>query len=203
MPSANFNRRIIDDGPDFYPTPAWGTEALLHYEKFSGEILEPCCGDGAICKVLEERYKDGPIIGSDLHYRGYGHQRDFFDYEYPFDNIVTNPPFSLAEDMLDHALGIARRKVAFFLRTAFLESTRRYNSFFRKRPPARVLVFTRRISLYPAGQAGVKGGGTTSYSSFVWNAEEPVRATTITWIDPLIGAKKRKQRDLFEGAIDA
>src|SRR5947208_1977198 len=92
-PKANFNRRLLDtSGPDFYPTPAWGTKALLRYEVFQGPVLEPCCGNGAMAKVLEETgYK---VIASDLHDRGYGTTRDFFDYK-PKEalNIVTNPPF--------------------------------------------------------------------------------------------------------------
>src|SRR5271165_95785 len=31
---------------DFYPTPAYATEALLDSEEFSGIIWEPACGNG-------------------------------------------------------------------------------------------------------------------------------------------------------------
>jgi len=49
------HRRLAPrDHIDFFPTPAWGTEALLHFESFEGEILEPCRGDGAMAKVLSD-----------------------------------------------------------------------------------------------------------------------------------------------------
>ena len=37
---------------DFYPTPAWVTECLLSSVTLRGPIWEPCCGDGALAKVL-------------------------------------------------------------------------------------------------------------------------------------------------------
>ena len=39
---------------DFVKTPKVVIEALLKYEYFKGEILEPCCGDGAISETLKE-----------------------------------------------------------------------------------------------------------------------------------------------------
>ena len=48
------NRRIVGTGPDFYPTPRWGTLALLEHVGFKGLILEPCCGEGDMSEVLVE-----------------------------------------------------------------------------------------------------------------------------------------------------
>jgi hypothetical protein len=48
-------KRFADlDGPDFFPTPAWATYALIDNEKFSGDIWESACGDGAMSRVLEK-----------------------------------------------------------------------------------------------------------------------------------------------------
>ena len=58
---------------DFYPTPAFATESLLEKEQFSGTILEPACGDGAISKILESngfsvvRDLCGHGVGKHLH----------------------------------------------------------------------------------------------------------------------------------------
>uniref|UniRef100_UPI00195411EC hypothetical protein n=1 Tax=Escherichia coli TaxID=562 RepID=UPI00195411EC len=41
------------EGPDFFPTPAWATLALIENEAFNGEIWECACGDGAMARVLE------------------------------------------------------------------------------------------------------------------------------------------------------
>src|SRR5690348_14245706 len=70
-------KRFADlDGPDFFPTPAWATHALLENERFEREVWECACGDGAMSRVLESRAL--PVISSDLYARGYGESgRDF------------------------------------------------------------------------------------------------------------------------------
>lgn len=40
--------KVNREKDDFYPTPPYGTEALLSVEKFNGAIWEPACGTGAI-----------------------------------------------------------------------------------------------------------------------------------------------------------
>ena len=48
-------KRFADlDGPDFFPTPAWATYALIDNEEFRGEIWESACGNGAMSEVLEQ-----------------------------------------------------------------------------------------------------------------------------------------------------
>lgn len=64
-------KRFADlDGPDFYPTPAWATYALIDNERFTGDIWEPACGDGAMSEVLART--GNTVISSDLYDRGYG-----------------------------------------------------------------------------------------------------------------------------------
>lgn len=183
---ATNRRKVTTEGPDFYPTPAWGTKALLAYETFNGPIWEPCCGDGAISKVLEaDGYK---VLSSDKYDRGYGDMLDFLE-DTPkcgFMNIITNPPFNIATEIIVKALPLVRGKACFLLRTAFLESKSRYGKIFSTAPPTTVYVFSERLSMYPAGQKGVKGGGTTSYSWFVWDKEEmqSYYETKVKWIRP-------------------
>ena len=183
------NRRIVTaEGPDFYPTPAWGTQALLNHVKFDGGVLEPCCGDGAMAEVI--RAAGYRVTASDVVARGYGERQDFLNIAGPCENIVTNPPFNVAEVLIDHALKIARGKVCFLLRTAFLESGRRYRKFYAERPPSRLLVFSERLSMYPKGSQ-VDGGGTMSYAWFIW--EPGSSGTAIEWIAP--GLKPGRRRD--------
>ena len=176
------HRRVIEGGgADYYPTPAWATRALLHYEKFQGVIVEPCCGDGAMSEVLRET--GCRIVSSDLHDRGYGKLRDVFSYESEVENIVTNPPFNIAEQIILHMMPLFQRKMALFLLTAFLESVSRYNKIYAIHPPSRVHVFTKRVTLYPASQPEKATGGTTSYAWFVWEREKPNK-TELNWIAP-------------------
>ena len=188
------NRRSVElSGPDFYPTPKWGTLALLENLKFSGEILEPCCGDGAMSEILIEA--GYTVKSSDIADRGYGKVRDFLSVTETQDNIVTNPPFNIAAELINHALKITAGKACFLLRTAFLESRRRYEMFFQPQPPCTVLVFSERLSMYPKG-ATVKGGGTTSYSWFIWDMKSETKETHIKWIKPGLKPGGRKHREI-------
>jgi len=183
------NRRLIDNGgADFYPSPRWGTLALLKHAEFEGTILEPYWGTSDMAKVLKGAGYQ--VHASDLYDRGHGETRDFFSIDKPFDNVVTNCPFNLAGPMVLHALKLARRKVAFLLRTAFLESGRRYRSV---QSPTMLLVFAERLSMYKKGHK-VQGGGTTSYSWFIWDKAAPSEPTRIAWIAPGLKPKKRGAR---------
>jgi hypothetical protein len=94
---------------DFIRTPPEITEALLRYEIFEGDILEPCCGDGAISKVLQTKYK---VVSFDKYPYGYGKQKDLFEISHPYDNIITNPPFGQQQLVKKHLLSITRKKLA-------------------------------------------------------------------------------------------
>lgn len=179
-------KRFADiDGPDFYPTPSWATHALMKYESFDGDIWECACGDGAMSKVLQT--KGNEVISTDLYDRGYGEAGiDFLSESRPVKNIVTNPPYNSAQQFVEHGVKNAENKMALLLRLAFLEGGHRGNTIFTKCPPARVWVFSERITFYPSG-VKIKGSGTTAYAWFVWdkNAEPE---TKLGWILP--GLKK-------------
>ena len=163
-------KRIADlDGADFYPTPEWATEALLKQETFEGNVWECACGDGAMSEVLKKFGYD--VYSSDLYDRGYGdHGVDFTQSRKKVDNVITNPPFHSAEDFVFSGFANATKKVALLLRLAFLESVKRQNKIFNVIPPAKVLVFSERITFYPKG-AIRKGSGTTAYAWFIWDKD--------------------------------
>lgn len=187
-------RRFADlNGPEFYPTPAWATHALIDNEELEGEIWEPACGDGAMARVLAETGL--PVRASDLFDRGYGEAGiDFLDSNYSTDNIITNPPYNLAESFVHKGLGRVRRKLALLLRLAFLEGANRQRTIFSETPPARVWVFSERITFYPAG-ATVAGSGTTAYAWFVWDKQADCRCE-LKWIRP--GYKAAHAQDQSE-----
>ena len=96
---------------DFVQTPKEITEALLKLESFDGEVLEPCCGAGAISEVLKSNgYK---VISSDVKDYGYGEVNDLFNINKEYDNIITNPPFSgkLANPIQKHLISIVKNKL--------------------------------------------------------------------------------------------
>lgn len=175
-------KRFADlGGPDFYPTPRWATFALIDNEEFAGEIWECACGDGAMSRVLEETGQ--AVVNSDLYDRGYGDIGiDFLRAKMATDNIVTNPPYNCAEGFVANGVKLARRKFALLLRLAFLEGANRARTIFGKCPPARVWVFSERITFYPTGVER-KGTGTTAYAWFVWDRDAP-SGTELRWFKP-------------------
>jgi hypothetical protein len=175
-------KRFADlSGPDFFPTPAWATFALIDNEKFSGEIWESACGDGSMSRVLEQTGQ--PVRSSDLYDRGYGEVGfNFLMPQWSADNIVTNPPYNCAEGFVATGVKHSNRKFALLLRLAFLEGANRANTIFSHIPPARVWVFSERITFYPSGVER-KGGGTTAYAWFVWDKDAP-GGTELKWFKP-------------------
>lgn len=153
---------------DFYPTPPEATESLLAVEKFSEEIWEPACGDGAISRVLEAA--GHKVISSDLINRGYGqHGVDFLmEYRPPVENIITNPPFKLALPFIERSLSLTTKKTAMLLRLAFLEGSLR-GKMFASTPIARIHVFSQRVTFKRGGtDEGNGGGGMIAFAWFVW-----------------------------------
>lgn len=185
------NRRTADaEGADFYPTPRWAIEALLDHERFQGAVLDPACGNGVVVETL----KDAGYVaeGSDLFYHGYGETGvDFFEYNYA-QNIVTNPPYNVVNEFVEHAIHITESKLALLMRLAFLESGTRYNRIFSKTPPNRIWVFSERITFYPSG-IQTAGSGTTAYAWFIWDKLVREGGTDLRWIKP--GYKKQSADD--------
>ena len=140
---------------DFYSTPRIAVGRLLDKcgLEISYNVMEPCCGEGAISKVLEEC--GFHVKSMDLYDRGYGETGiDFLEYNEPFDgDIVTNPPYKLAQEFIEHGLEIVGdgRKVFMLLRLVFLEGQKR-RQLFDKKCLKTVYVFSKRISCYRSGE---------------------------------------------------
>ena len=88
------------------------------------------------------------MISTDLYYHGYGEGGiDFLmENEYSkgeIQNIITNPPYSIANSFLKRALSIATEKVAFLMRLQYLQGLERTDIFEKHR--LRVHVFRRRV----------------------------------------------------------
>lgn len=166
---------------EFFPTPAWATEALLTKEEFGPLVWEPACGDGAISEVLKEH---GYIVHStDLYDHGYRYgvaEADFMDYHMVGCDIVTNPPFSLAEKFIRRGATLAHNKMALLLNTAFLGGQARAKDLFVHHPPSRVWVISKRITFYPKGEE-VKNSGTQVHAWYVWDKGH-IGPTQLGWL---------------------
>jgi hypothetical protein len=138
-----------------------------------------------------------PVYSSDLYNRGYGdHGLDFLTPTRWADNIITNPPYNCAEGFVASGIERARHKFALLLRLAFLEGANRANTIFSRIPPARVWVFSERITFYPKG-VDPKGSGTTAYAWFVWD-KDTSGPTELKWFKPGYKARYLDQPLILE-----
>lgn len=125
---------------DFYETPYSITKQLLNRVKLIEPILEPACGNGAIMKVLLEQY--GNVRGYDIQDKTI--RCDFLKETEEYGTIITNPPFSLAEEFIDKALTLSNN-IYFLLPLAYLHGKKRYDKFYNKKAQklSEIFVFTR------------------------------------------------------------
>jgi hypothetical protein len=175
---------------DFYETRDCDTRALLLAEQFEGSIWEPAAGRGAIARVLDDFYEGRNYVSASDKFRypdpvfGPIRELDFLSptgaHEGMCDNVITNPPFSHAQEFAERALFVARRKVALLLRLNFLEGRRR-RPFFQQHPPTRVLIFSNRIGFVKNGIR--HDAGMMPHMWCCWNKDYCEGDTRIAWIE--------------------
>ena len=142
---------------DCYETPAWVTEALLpHLPESVKDIWEPACGSGKMVAVLKG-------AGFKVRATDIDSGTDFLEQRGCFiDAIVTNPPYALAQEFIEHALSMGDH-VAMLLRTDYDHAkTRQYlfgKSFAKK------LVLTKRIKWFEDS----KGQPSFNHAWFIWD----------------------------------
>lgn len=115
---------------DYYPTPPDATVALLNFLGLQKEsvVWEPACGTGMMADAIKSQGYQ--VIASDINDYGYGLPNiDFLTCDcQTCDAIITNPPFSLAEQFIRRA---ARHKkpFAFLLKSQFWNARKRRGLF--------------------------------------------------------------------------
>jgi hypothetical protein len=172
---------------DFYATPPEAVHALLEVESFSGTIWEPCCGDGAIVKVLCDA--GHRVYATDLVDHGCPDSEsrvDFLLEQRPsvhIGGIISNPPYSLASQFVSHALDLAIPKVAMLLRLAFLEGSGR-SSILDTGLLARIYVFRNRLPrMHRHGWDGPQASSSIAFAWMIWESgwNKPAELHRISW----------------------
>jgi len=163
------------DPHDWYVEPLECSLALFDLEIFSGTIWDPACGMGRIVQAANLSKLDA--YGSDFIKRP-GYSFDQLDFlfntpQHPFDNIVTNPPYSKAEDFVHRALSLIKngKKVALILPLVWLSGFSSKRDWLPDSPLKKIFPISPRPSMPPAAviQAGIRpGNGTKDYAWFVW-----------------------------------
>lgn len=156
--TAVMQRRVEPhDSLDDFPTPPWGTRALIEYglkKRFLpiGNALEPCCNRGYMARPLREHF--AKVWASDIFDYGCGGMDERADFlltgntaPFPIDWAFFNPPFVQAQDFIEKALGFVRVGCAALVRTSFVEGQERYKQLFRDSPPTMMFQFSERIIL--------------------------------------------------------
>ena len=174
-------------GADFNVSPpevAYGLLGVEHWRLTDFDtVWEPACGDGAIVRPL--RAAGHRVFASDLHDRGFSGQAvmDFLAGPPRMEPraIVTNPPFSLAQDFAEHALACSTY-VALLLRLQFLEGQKR-SRWLATTPLSRICIYGGRLPMmHREGYEGRKlDKGALCFAWFIWDrVRGPARQ--VSWI---------------------
>jgi hypothetical protein len=178
------NRGGTREANDFYPTPTWLTEALIPHLGKPRHILEPAAGDGAIVGVLHRAFSEAEIDHGDIttgqDFLTYAWRQDYYDL------IITNPPYSLAEEFARRALSLVKPAgtVVMLSRVSFAGSQGRA-AWLRATQPS--LYFSPRRPCFVRGKSD-----NCEYAWFVWSPAAP----TCVWLE----TEAPSSGDLFEAA---
>jgi hypothetical protein len=170
---------------DFYETPYCLTRTFLEASDYFWEpsysIVEPACGHGAVTKVLKE-YGFSKIIEYDIATTG----KDFLQDKEKYAYLITNPPFSLAQEFILHAKEIIKYKFALLLPLTYLQGSKRLKEIWSDKefPLDSVYVFNRYPMLgVPLREDGKITTGMQSLAFFTWNRAWKGHEPRIRWID--------------------
>ena len=170
---------------DYYASPAPIVRLLLDHEPFdrSHPILEPAVGEARVIeKVLLER--GFQVVCSDLHGQG-EERRDFFDITEPHHTIITNPPFRLHREFIQHAKRIATHKFSFLLPLNYLTGAGRHADIWTDAdfPLARVHVLNRGIDFLGSDPHAERFKASQIYCGWFTFERTHRGPPTLHWID--------------------
>lgn len=194
------NRGAVRRDQDFYETPAWCVNRLLDAVTFpDGDWLEPAVGNGAIIKAVTNYNPKSAIWWTATDVRDTSmelnlplkklRKESFLFWEWTdkdYKVVITNPPYSLAEEFIRHALKIpSNPSVVMLLRLNFLASESRYPLF--KEYPPDVYVLPNRPCFTGDGKTDA-----TEYAWFVWPPRYELRRNGRLLVLGTTPAKERR-----------
>lgn len=175
---------------DLYETPEEVTRDFLfnHFEGDFKNILEPCAGSGKMIMPLRKRFPDAEITAMEKYAMGWNKHLapkgassgisgvDFRDMQgADFDLIFTNPPYSIATEIIEHALKTwPKATVVMLLRLNFLGSQARHE-WWQHHLPTEIHILSKRPSFTG------KGTDATEYAWFVWRPGVKEQKINVIW----------------------
>jgi hypothetical protein len=173
-------------GNDVYETPAEAVCALLKVEDLPKCIWEPAAGPGSIVRAL--RAAGHEVYATDLCDYGCPDSESGIDFLMEYrapsgvEAIMTNPPYKLGAQFVEHALDLCPR-VYMLLPLTFLEGQRR-SAALESGSLARVHVFRKRLPrMHRHGWAGPRATSTVAFAWFCWDSRHrgPTELHRISW----------------------
>jgi hypothetical protein len=146
---------------DAYETPEWVTLALLPHINGVQSVWEPAAGAGQMVQALS-------AAGLHVAATDISTGQDFLlATARPVDAVVTNPPYALAQEFIEHALALMKPSgvIAMLLRCDFDHAKTRQHLFGSCPQFAKKLVLTRRIRWIE----GSNGSPSFNHAWFVWD----------------------------------
>lgn len=148
---------------DYYTTDQTAVEYFMqhlkrnycdstYYKELFNVVWEPACGCGNISEVVK-KYAN-KVISTDLYDRGYGHTGvDFLKTtKLPEDCmcIITNPPYSLSDEFIKHAMDLLPRSARYFalLNISYLAGKKRFNDIYKNQYLRAIHIYPNRINCY-------------------------------------------------------
>lgn len=188
------NRGATRIAHDNYPTPAWCVHRLLDVVSLpNSDWLEPCAGDGAIIRAvrdarllpdswtaveLREECREALLPLADQVAIA-----DFLSWAPtctsapPFAVAITNPPYSLARQIIDACLPIARYTVM-LLRLNFLGSAARCE-WWRSMPRMPDIYVLPNRPSFCRNEKGHAATDACEYGWYVWGPESSGRVRVL------------------------
>lgn len=118
---------------DFYETDGRLTQTLIDTVDIKGRVFEPCVGDHAIARFFPR------CLTADINPEVKAHLTQDATMLDSWKNllaapdwVITNPPFSLANEIVPLAMDAAAVGIAFLLRLSWLEPTKKRADFLQK-----------------------------------------------------------------------
>lgn len=167
-PGALAHRARERNAYDRYVTPDDGTRALLHAfgHHIKGVVWEPCAGQGHMAVHLRRHPGVTKLLASDR----WPPPREDCVENLPvakldvfasraaakprFNAIITNPPFDIAADIIQHILTVGEPEVTFFavlLKATYWHAQER-QALFRDLPPSIIAPLTFRLDFEGLGR---------------------------------------------------
>lgn len=186
---------------DYYSTPRYVVDDFLdtiwddvftHIPK-SSLILEPCAGgspDSPTMPYVEALSDRGfsNILTMDIREDSTAEVKaDYLSYDFPFGKsphlVITNPPFSHAEEIARRALFTAKSNgvVVMLQRIGWLESRSR-EDFWKTYPPTHIVAHAKRIAF-----GGGRKTDSCMYAHFVWHMPSVGKQNTCFYLVPWSG----------------